>query len=256
MTDPPPDDRSKDVPFSFVFGGVFLSAVVILTAWAIWRPRGAPPEPPPPKIEQIDPPELAAAKPTTTRWAPQGPVQVVADEEGPEPREVPREPTPQTEVELARLLVQAHQIVFGAPPNDQRLSVAWAQVALEGGRGRDIECNNFGNIIMPETGVGDFYVLKATERTRKNPKARLEKWEQVNMRFRAYRTPLDGAVAYWRLIKDRYTDALAFFDQGNGFLAARRLAEAGYMTAEAQPYASGMGSLQQEFFVRVQPSLR
>ncbi|MBI5537879.1 MAG: hypothetical protein HY898_34455 [Deltaproteobacteria bacterium] len=255
MTDPPPDPRSKDVPFSFVFGGVFLSAVVILVAWVVWKPRSAPADPPPPKVEQIDPPDLIASKPAPTRWAAQGPVQVVHDEEAPVPREIPRVPTPQSEVDVARLLIQAHEVVFGSPPNDQRLSVAWAQIALEHGRGRDIECNNFGNIIMPDNGAGDFYVLKATERTRKNAKARLEKWEQVNMKFRAYRTPLDGAVAYWKLIKDQYTDALAYFDQGNGFLAGRRLAEAGYMTAEAQPYASGMGSLQQEFFVRVQPSL-
>jgi hypothetical protein len=253
---PSPVDNSKDVPFGFVFGAVFVSAVVVLVAWTVWKPPGAPPDPPPPKVEQIDPPDLLPPKPMTTSFTPQGPVAVVHDEEAPEAREVPRARTPQTEVDVARLLVQAHQLVFANPPSDQRLSVAWAHIALEHGRGRDIECNNFGNIIMPENALGDFYVLKATERTRKNAKARLDKWEQVNMRFRAYRSPLDGAVAYWKLIRDRYTDALSFFDQGNGFLAARRLAESGYMTAEPQPYASAMGSLQQEYFVRVHPSMR
>jgi hypothetical protein len=255
MNSVPPEPQKTEVSFPLLFGGVFVVIVVVLGAWVAWRPKTARNDENLPKVEQVNPPDLAGPGGKGKNWQPGKPLSVSHEEDLTEAREVPRTPTPLSEVDIAKVLISAHQIVFESEPQEQRLSVAWAHIALEHSRGKDIECNNFGNIILPDGVPGEFYQQMTTERTRKNHLARPEKWEAVNMHFRAFSTPIDGAVYYWKLIRDQYTDALAYFDQGNGFLAGRRLGERGYMTAEAQGYAQGLGSLQQEFFVRVRPQL-
>jgi hypothetical protein len=247
---------SRPAPVPLAAAITFLCAVIILGVWALrngWGEGGGSSYP---MIEQIDPPEGGGTKEAgAAQWIARGEWEAPHVQEATEAREVDREPTPLSEVELARTLVKAHVVVFGTEPAPQRLSVAWAQLALEHARGRDIDCNNMGNITLPNGAFGDFYVRTATERTRRNVPGLPNRWETVKMRFRAFRTPVDGAVAYWKLIREQYTEALAYFDQGNAFLAGRRLGQSGYMTAESKTYASAMGSLQQEFFADVRPAM-
>lgn len=247
-------ELQKSRRFEYVFGGIF--GVVVLGIGAAtfipWRSRADAA----PKVEGVAPEQ------SSNVIAPEEKERVVygtrpqraQQAEPEEAREVTLELTPQSELEMARLLKRAHQDVFGREPAMMRLSVAWAHVALEHSRGSEIYCNNYGNLIANEN--GPFYRLQATERTRKNSKASLGEWRNMTMRFRAYSSPRDGAAAYWRLIHDKYTAALAYFDNGNGYLAGRKLAEAGYMTAEAQPYAQSLGSLQEEFLTRIWPELQ
>ena len=244
----------KRTRFEYVFVGIFGVVVLGIGVASVvpWRPGGSDG----PKVEGVAP-ELSS-----NVIAPEEKERVVigtrpqrAQQPEAEPaREVTLELTPMGEQELARLLQRAHEDVFGKPPHMMRLSVAWAHLALEHSRGSEIYCNNYGNLIANDS--GPFYRLQATERTRKNAKAALGEWRNMTMRFRAYSSPRDGAAAYWRLIHEKYTAALAYFDNGNGYLAGRKLAEAGYMTAEAQPYAHSLGSLQEEFLTRIWPELQ
>lgn len=183
----------------------------------------------------------------------------VSSEDEPRPstaHEVARETTPLSELELAEALIEGHRAVFGEPPTWMRLAVAWAHVALENGRGREIECNNFGNVIATDSWPGAYYVRDLHERTRKNRLAALgDDWKPVPMKFRAYATPAEGARAYWKVLDEHYASALGLFGAGAPYLAARRLAELGYATAYAEPYAHAMVDLHGEFVARILPQI-
>lgn len=169
---------------------------------------------------------------------------------------VERRPTPLGEVELAETIMEGHRRVFGKRATFARIGVAWAHLALEHLKGEAIECNNFGNLSVAETTRHAHYKRRLQERTRKNAKAALGDWREVEMRFRAFDTREAGIDAYWRLLDQRYKGALAMFDVGNAHHAGRKLGEAGYATAYPQPYALSMGELHGEFRERVLPALR
>ena len=166
-------------------------------------------------------------------------------------REVARKPTPVAELELAELLVATHHEVFGEAPTLARISVAWAHLALEHNRGADVANHNFGNVSVPASTDKPYYALETNERQRKNAKAALGEWRRVTMRFRAHPTAREGVNAYWRLLRDQYPGALKMFDIGNAHHAGRKLAELGYATAYAEPYAVSMSDLQGEFRARL-----
>jgi hypothetical protein len=253
---PARDSASRQGPVPLAAAIAFLAVVVLMGGWALCGSSGAGPASPSVAIEQVNPPDAGSGREAAAPpWMARGSWAAPQQTQWTEAREVAREPTPLSELELARVLVKAHVVVFGSEPAEQRLSVAWAQLALEHARGRDIDCNNLGNITLAAGAFGEYYTRVATERTRRNVPGLPNRWEKVKMRFRAFHTPVDGAVAYWKLIREQYTEALAYFDQGNGYLAARRLGQSGYMTAESQAYASAMGSLQQQFFVAVRPAM-
>jgi hypothetical protein len=169
---------------------------------------------------------------------------------------VERRPTPLTELQLAEVILEGHRRVFGRRATLARIGVAWAHLALEHKKGAAIECNNFGNLTVGPDTRQPHYVRRLQERTRKNAKAALGDWREVEMRFRAFETKEAGIEAYWRLLDRRYPGALAMFDVGNAHHAGRKLGEAGYATAYPQPYALSMAELQGEFRERVLPALR
>lgn len=169
---------------------------------------------------------------------------------------VERTPTPLTELQLAEVIIDGHRRVFGRRATLARVGVAWAHLALEHRKGAAIECNNFGNLTVGASTRHDHYVRRLQERTRKNAKAALGDWREVEMRFRAFSTREAGIEAYWRLLDQRYKGALSMFDVGNAHHAGRKLGEAGYATAYPQPYALSMAELHGEFRERVLPALR
>lgn len=164
--------------------------------------------------------------------------------------EVPRHPTPLSELDLARVLLEAHRHSFGAEPSGPRLASAWAHVALETGRGRYLECHNIGNLtIRTETHV-DYFVRRFSGRA--TPWSNLR---PVDVRFRAYTSSMEGAIGYWRQLALHYGKALSLFDAGAAGLGALNLAENGYATAPAVPYAAAIESLYEEYLVRIEPML-
>jgi len=171
-------------------------------------------------------------------------------------RVVERAPTPVTELELAEIAMSGHQRIFGRRATLARVGVAWAHLSLEHLKGEAVECNNFGNLSVPEGTRHAHYTRRLSERTRKNAKAALGDWREVEMRFRAFPSKEAGIDAYWRLLDQRYKGALAMYDIGNAHHAGRKLGEAGYATAYPQPYALSMGELHGEFRARVLPALR
>lgn len=168
---------------------------------------------------------------------------------------VPRTPTPQDELALVRILQESHELELGEAPSELRLGVAWAHISLEHERGKAIECNNFGNLSVWEREPGPHYVRILKERRRASYNSAFGRWRWVEMRFRAFDTPVDGARAYWRHLQDHYAKALVLFSVGDGYEAGLKLARDGYATANPTPYADSISDLAGEYKLRILPQL-
>ena len=77
------------------------------------------------------------------------------------------------------------------------------------------------------------------ERLVKSP----DKWALVDVWFRVFETPAEGAEAYWRLLANSYYSVIARCDVADPRAAAQRLAEIGYFTGPEGPYIDGMARL-------------
>jgi hypothetical protein len=168
---------------------------------------------------------------------------------------VDRVATPLGEVAIARILRTAHELELGAPPSKERLAVAWAHIALENARGEGIECNNFGNLTIWEREPGPHFVRILKERRPIKRGLTVTRWRWVEMRFRAFESPVAGARAYWAHLNDKFSDALAQFDFEDGHGAGHKLARLGYATAFSMRYADSIASLTGEYKRRIAPEL-
>lgn len=164
---------------------------------------------------------------------------------------VARVQTTLTEVELALALRDGHVLACGAPPSASRLSVGWAQCALEHARGRAVYCFNLGNVTAGSRWAGDYYELTCSERVKRNP----DVWQTIDLHFRAHQKPADGGADYWRILSGRYIRALAYFDRADAEGAAYLLSQLGYYTALPKPYAAAMASLERYAAIHVAPSV-
>lgn len=235
-----------------------------------------PPEPPPP--QSVVPPELAsvlpapplprgAAAPDSTLGASAGTVPAGSLNPLLRPA-VPRlgeatgasaggappaledeecEPTPLTPARLAEVLRDGHIRHFGAPPHADRWACAWAHCAFEQKRGGAIYGNNLGHVTAPlPPGVppgtrpaGRVCLRRMHERLVKSP----DRWALVDLWFRVFDSPEEGAEAYWRLLASSYYSVIARCDAADPRGAAQRLAEIGYFTGPEGPYIEGMARL-------------
>ncbi len=168
--------------------------------------------------------------------------------------EVPKTKTPLGSLEMAAVLRDAHHAVVGSFPSQQRLGIAWAQCALEHGRGAATFCHNLGNITAGKSWTGDYYAYRFTRKENPHDAPPGDAPEFV-MKFRAHADFVDGARDYWRMLTGRYASALASFDAGDGAGAAHALRARGYYTAPEADYARNMIALYLEFNRKVWPKL-
>lgn len=158
------------------------------------------------------------------------------------PSEVPKVLTALTDSQIVEALSLGHSVALGTLPSTPRLALGWCLVALENAHGRALWCNDFGNITAFGGWPGSFYVIRVSERVKRNP----DVWELVDMKFRAYPDSTTGAADLWRLLAGRYASALVRFDAGDAVGAAYALSGAGYFTAHADQYSKTMAALYQE----------
>ncbi len=126
--------------------------------------------------------------------------------------------TPLSREDMAKALKQGHVRAFGSEPNESRLAMGWAQVALENGHGRYVYNHNLGNTTAWATGQSAYY----------NP--------GDHNYYKSYATFSDGAAAYWETIK-RCTAAVVDFDKGDSQKASHDLKACHYYEALEAPYA-------------------
>ncbi|WP_050435288.1 hypothetical protein [Chondromyces crocatus] len=211
----------------------------------------------------IAPFPAASAAPSSARVAPRSsgtmvapraplPEPLLALQSDPDPPDC--EPTPLTPFELAEVLREGHIRHFGKAPQADRWACAWAHCAFEQNRGGAIYGNNLGHLTLPSPppgaparSPGRVCVRRMSERLVKRP----DRWARVDMQFRVFESPAEGAEAYWRLLANSYYSVLARCDVADPRGAAQRLAEIGYFTGPEQPYIEGMARL----FLRARATL-
>jgi len=139
----------------------------------------------------------------------------------------PRMPTvrtPMTRVELLSALRDGHVKAFGVLPSRERLAMAWGQVAFENGHGKYTYNHNLGNVGTTAKDQPTYYNRGDGH------------W------YRHHETFVDGAAAYWEIVK-RCATALRRFDAGDPVDAAASLKKCGYFEADLATYTRGFVAL-------------
>jgi hypothetical protein len=129
--------------------------------------------------------------------------------------------TPATSDEIRDALDHSHRMVFGRSPSPTRLRMAIAQVDVETGRGRKMRGHNPANLGAGEGDHVRYYRIGGS-------------------RFRAFRNLLSGCLAYWILLRDRCSAALAAMNWGDVDMVAEHLHRCGFYRAPVERYADEM----------------
>lgn len=137
---------------------------------------------------------------------------------------VDRVNTPLTQIQLFEALSESHRAVFGVTPTATRLSMAWAQVSFENGRGALVFNNNLGNIGTNNRPRRPFYKLAGSK-------------------FRSFQNPIMGGKAYWITLRNRCSSALSHFDSGDTSSVAIYLDKCGYYRTDVEIYRKNIASL-------------
>ncbi len=156
---------------------------------------------------------------------------------------VDRVRTRMTEREIAVALDLGHVGAFNVSASQMRLSVAWAMVCQETGRGQYLWGFNIGNVDATKDWPGDRFELTADEIIG-------GKRVQRTKLLRSYQGAYAGAVGWWRVMAERYGGALPFFDAGDGDGAARKLSALRYFTGNVEEYARALRLMSVEFMSR------
>lgn len=137
-------------------------------------------------------------------------------------------------VEIAQVLKDSHYNVFRKYPSNNRLAMAWAQIALENGQGEKIYNYNLGNI-----GAGkhqSYYVVSGSK-------------------FRSFNGFEDSGDAYWNVLKNNCSIVLSIFDTGDVSRSATQLENCGYYRVEREIYERGMVRLYNQAIWKILPKL-
>jgi len=164
--------------------------------------------------------------------------------------------TPLTENQAAVYLKEAFEKLLGYTPKVATLSIFWAQCALEGARFTKQMCNNWGNlkkVHAPKDDGFNFCTFKTGENLY-NPVTKKVEWKvylppDPITHFRAYDTPLDGALDYLTLLSKRTRYANAWQAALNGDVVAynHALKIGSYYTAPENLYLKGLQNLTSYF---------
>lgn len=135
--------------------------------------------------------------------------------------------TPASAEELRSALGAAHVAELGREPSVHRLRLAWAMVGHETDQTRSMWNHNVGNIACT-AGFPLCHALNVRDPSREPVK------------YRSYSDLESGARDFWRLLADRYSDALRHFDRGDAMGAAQALKAQGYFGQDADVYGRAL----------------
>ena len=166
--------------------------------------------------------------------------------------QVPYKETVVSEAEFAQILKKGYEKLYGITPSMEVLGGAWAQVILESGRNPiKLPNNNIGNIkATSDWKDNNDYFVKGTVEFDKNG----NKLSAPNAEWRAYDTPIDGAIGYWELLGNkRFNKAMEWMEAGDPKSASVVLGLTGYYTANIKEYSEAVNSIYSEFINKIAP---
>jgi hypothetical protein len=122
-------------------------------------------------------------------------------------------------------LRDTHIEVFGKPASNNSIDMAWAQIAIENGRGNIVYNYNLGNIgNSPNQPIRSYYKLSGYH-------------------FMSFHSIKHGAKFYWKTLQDRCPGALPYFHNGNAIDASIALKKCGYYKADLDFYSKNLRAL-------------
>ena len=133
--------------------------------------------------------------------------------------------TPISEIDLKSVLYETHIEVFNTKPSIHKVNMAWAQIAIENGRGNLVYNYNLGNI-----GI-------------RGSKARKPFYQVAGRGFQAFASFKDGAKTYWSLLKNKCKGSLHYFNLGDVKSSALTLKRCNYYELDVDSYYKSMNSL-------------
>lgn len=177
-------------------------------------------------------------------------------------KELPRTYTQISPVRFAEIMAEAYKRVYGQSPTVQMLGMIWAQSAMESGsdKGFSLMNNNVGNISV---GLNSEWVKSGQPYVHFNTTefSSAGKGKNTDMYFKAFPTPLDGAIYYLNFVKKNYPGSIAapgepsWKGSGMAFDDAIYLASKTYYTANIPGYAKGMDRYFANFIKNIYPKL-
>lgn len=139
------------------------------------------------------------------------------------------------EEELKQVLRESHVDIFKKPASENKIHMAWAQIAFENGRGKKVYNYNLGNVGgNPEKPIRHYYMV-------------------AGYRFRSFQNFKDGARCYWQILKERCSGSLKFFEAGDPYTASLYLRRCGYYRADVEHYSKNLSAL---FFESYKKSIK
>lgn len=167
-------------------------------------------------------------------------------------QEHPRRSTILGRQQIADALKDAYRKLFGKDPTLEVLGTGWSQVALETGGGSRMNNYNFGNITT--TGEESNYWVFKQEAGMQEFDPSGKDIKLIELRFKSYNSPEEGATDYWRLLARKYPKALEWFGTGNVLNSALELGDSGYYTASKIRYSDSMVGVFDKFMKTMGPS--
>lgn len=167
--------------------------------------------------------------------------------------QLPLKYTTLNKVELANVLKAGYKMLNGSDPSKEILGFGWSQAVLEAGQPIKLPSNNIGNIKATNDWLKENkpYFVKDTGEYNKEGKY----YKEVGTKWKAFKTPEEGALEYWKLLHRRYPDAIKWASVGDAKSAAVALGVKHYYTAPIDKYSAGTAALFNEFMSKIAPSL-
>jgi hypothetical protein len=150
---------------------------------------------------------------------------------------------PLTQLEAAQSLEQAWITLLGYKPSIDCLAILFAQFGLETGYGKFAHCYGYGNIkSSPNDG---YFWSEFTCNEIIDGKTVYYSPPSIYCRFRAFKTPYDGAINYigFLLQKKGYANAWAEVIKGDPVNFCAQLKASHYFTADLSEYTRGVVSI-------------
>ena len=132
--------------------------------------------------------------------------------------------TPIENIKIAEILCETHKDVYGSYPSDNRLSLSWAQIALENNHGKKVWNYNLGNQ-GPFRIDQEYYYHK-----------------QKGWPYRSFKSFQESGRSYWQIL-NKCKSALRAFDDGDPKKAAISLKNCNYYGANVEEYTKILNSL-------------
>jgi len=158
------------------------------------------------------------------------------------PDVLPDKLTQITKAEALSALYAGWCATFGeAPKNDDSLRVLMSQWALETGWGKAMHNYNFGNVKSTAGDGYDYCMFRCYEKI--NGKIIWYDPPDPATRFRAFRTAIDGAKDYLKILHKRFTLSWPAVLQGTPAAFSHALRQQGYYTADESAYTQTLTSI-------------